>query len=365
MVIPYLSLSLMHNPLREEFKEAFFRVITAENYILGKEGELFEEQFASFLGVKHCIGCGNGLDALYVVLKALGIGPGDEVIVPSNTYIASALAVTYTGATPVFAEPDLNSFNINYLEIEKKITNKTKVIMPVHLYGRPCDMDNIAAVANKNDLVIVEDCAQAHGAEYNGIKVGNFGIASGFSFYPGKNLGALGDAGAIITNDDSLAKKVSMIRNYGSSVKYQHDLIGTNSRLDELQAAFLSVKLKKLNEWNDERIKIADTFIKSINNPLISLPLINTPKYKNVWHIFPILCDFRDELENYLIQKGIHTNKHYPKAIHLQGAYSSLGCKKGDYPLAEKIAECELSIPLYPKMGNEEISYIIDALNSF
>lgn len=355
----------MHDSIRAELEESFFRVTTSENYILGKEVESFERQFASYLGIKHCLGCGNGLDALYVILKALEIGPGDEVILPSNTYIASALAITYSGATPIFVEPSLDSFNIDPLLIERKISKKTKAIMPVHLYGRPCDMDPIIKVAEKFNLKIIEDCAQAHGAEYRGIKVGNFGIAAGFSFYPGKNLGALGDAGAIVTNDSSLAQKIAMIRNYGSSIKYQHDLLGTNSRLDEMQAAFLSVKLKMLDHWNEERILIANTFIKNIKNPLIKLPIKNSPSFKTVWHIFPILSEYRDVLESYLLNLGIHTNKHYPRAIHLQKAYSSLGHKEGDYPIAEKIAKNELSIPLYPGMGDSAISQIINSLNLF
>lgn len=355
----------MHDSIREALEESFSRVTHAETYILGDEGKLFEEEFAKYLNAKHCVGCGNGLDALYLIMKALEIGAGDEVIVPSNTYIASALAVTYNGATPIFVEPNIDSYNIDPMLIEAKISKKTKAIMPVHLYGRPCDMDSIIKIAKKYNLAVIEDCAQAHGAEYKGVKVGSFGLAAGFSFYPGKNLGALGDAGAVVTNCSSLAEKISMIRNYGSSVKYQHDLLGTNSRLDEIQAAFLAVKLKHLDTWNDERIIIANTYIRDIKNPLIKLPIKNSLTYKSVWHIFPVMCEHRDLLESYLLKLGIHTNKHYPKAITLQKAYSQLGYSKGDFPLAETISNNELSLPLYPKMGEAAISYIIDSLNSF
>ena len=294
----------------------------------------------------------------------MGIKEGDEVIVPSNTYIATALAVTYTGATPIFVEPDIRTFNIDPTKIEAAITDKTKAIMPVHLYGQACDMDPIMEVAKKYNLYVVEDCAQAHGAKYKGKVIGSFGDAAGFSFYPGKNLGALGDAGATVTNNEELAKKVRALGNYGSDYKYHHIYQGNNSRLDELQAAFLAAKLPHLNKVNLERRKIAQKYLNGINNPEIILPFV--PEYAEpVWHIFGVRCDRRDELEKFLNDVGISTNKHYPIPMHLQGCYADLGFKKGDYPIAEEISETELSIPMYYGMTDEEVQYVIDRMNEF
>ena len=294
----------------------------------------------------------------------MGIKEGDEVIVPSNTYIATALAVTYTGATPVFVEPDIRTFNIDPTKIEAAITDKTRAIMPVHLYGQACDMDPIMNIAKKYDLYVVEDCAQAHGAKYNGKVIGSFGDAAGFSFYPGKNLGALGDAGATVTNNEELAKKVRALGNYGSDYKYHHIYQGNNSRLDELQAAFLAAKLPHLNKVNLERRKIAQKYLDGINNPEIILPFV--PEFAEpVWHIFGIRCNRRDELEKFLNDAGISTNKHYPIPMHLQGCYADLGFKKGDYPIAEEISETELSIPMYYGMTDEEVQYVIDRMNEF
>ena len=307
---------------------------------------------------------GNGLDALFLALKALGVGAGDEVIVPSNTYIATALAVTYVGATPVFVELDIRTFNIDPTRIEEAITEKTKAIMPVHLYGQPCDMDPIMEIAKKNGLFVVEDCAQAHGATYKGKVIGSFGDAAGFSFYPGKNLGALGDAGATVTNNEELAKKVRALGNYGSDYKYHHIYKGNNSRLDELQAAFLAAKLPHLNRMNEERRRIAQKYIDGIKNEEVILPYI--PEYANpVWHIFGIRCKRRDELEKFLNDAGIGTNKHYPIPMHLQECYKDLGFKEGDFPVAEEISATELSIPMYYGMTDEEVQYVIDKVNEF
>ena len=264
MKIPYLNFAPMHNELKKEITDKFNKVFDKNYYIMGEELENFEKEFANFCGAKYAIGCGNGLDALILILKAYGIGIGDEVIVPSNTYIATALAVSHAGATPIFVEPNIRTFNIEPSLIEEKITTKTKAIMPVHLYGRAADMDPINKIAKKYNLKVIEDCAQAHGAKYKGKTIGTLGDAAGFSFYPGKNLGALGDAGAIVTNDDKLAEKVHMLRSYGSKIKYVHEIIGYNSRLDEMQAAFLSVKLKNLDKWNAERDRIANTYINNI-----------------------------------------------------------------------------------------------------
>lgn len=364
MKIPFVSFLPMEKELDQELRAAFERVYTNSWYIAGKEDEAFEKAFAEFCGVNYCVGTGNGLDALMLALKAIGIKAEDEVIVPSNTYIATALAVTYVGANPVFVEPDIRTFNINPELIEEKITENTKAIMPVHLYGQPCDMDLIMKIAKKYNLYIVEDCAQAHGAKYNGQVIGSFGDAAGFSFYPGKNLGALGDAGAIVTNSKELANKVRVLGNYGSDYKYHHIYQGNNSRLDEIQAAFLSAKLPILDKINKERRRIAELYSEGISNPLITTPYV--PEYAEpVWHIYGIRCDRRDELEKYLNVQGIGTNKHYPIPIHLQECYKNLGFKEGDFPIAEEISSTELSIPMYYGMTDKEIQYVIDKVNEF
>lgn len=364
MKIPFVTFKPLEKELDKDLRDAFERVYNRSWYIEGVEDEAFEKAFAEFCDSKYCVGVGNGLDSLFLALKAMGIKEGDEVIVPSNTYIATALAVTYTGATPIFVEPDIRTFNIDPTKIEAAITNKTKAIMPVHLYGQACDMDPIMEAAKKYNLYIVEDCAQAHGAKYKGKVIGSFGDAAGFSFYPGKNLGALGDAGATVTNSEELAKKVRALGNYGSDYKYHHIYQGNNSRLDELQAAFLAAKLPHLNKVNVERRKIAQKYLDGINNSEIILPFV--PEYAEpVWHIFGVRCDRRDELEKFLNDAGISTNKHYPIPMHLQGCYTDLGFKKGDYPIAEKISETELSIPMYYGMTDEEVQYVIDRMNEF
>lgn len=364
MKIPFVSFKPLEKELDSEIREAFERVYNRSWYIEGVEDQNFEEKFAEFCTTKYCVGVGNGLDALMLALKAMNIGAGDEVIVPSNTYIATALAVTYVGATPVFVEPDIRTFNIDPLKIEGAINDKTKAIMPVHLYGQPCDMDPIMDIAKKYNLKVVEDCAQAHGATYKGKVIGSFGDAAGFSFYPGKNLGALGDAGATVTNDKEIADKVRALGNYGSDYKYHHIYQGNNSRLDEMQAAFLSAKLPHLARMNAERRRIASKYIEGINNSEIILPYV--PDYAiPVWHIFGIRCKRRDELEKYLNEAGIGTNKHYPIAIHLQECYKGLGLKEGDYPIAEEISETELSLPMFYGMTDEEIDYVINNINNF
>lgn len=364
MKIPFVSFLPMEHELNKDLREAFERVFNNSWYIEGTEDEAFEKAFAEYCDTNYCVGVGNGLDALMLALKALGIGAGDEVIVPSNTYIATVLAVTYVGATPVFVEPDIRTFNINPELIEKSISKNTKVIMPVHLYGQACDMDYIMNLAQKYDLKIIEDCAQAHGALYRGKKVGSFGNISGFSFYPGKNLGALGDAGAIVTNDKELSEKVRALGNYGSDYKYHHIYQGNNSRLDEMQAAFLSAKLPYLEKINKERQRIAERYLKEITNKEIILPYVQEGCLP-VWHIFGIRCTRRDELEMYLNERGVCTNKHYPIPIHLQKCYEGLGYKKGDFPIAEEISDTELSLPMYYGMREEEIQYVVDVINSF
>lgn len=364
MKIPFVTFRPLEHELDKDLRGAFETVYTNSWYIEGQEDEKFEKAFAEYCGMPYCVGCGNGLDALVLALKALGVGEGDEVIVPSNTYIATALAVTYTGAQVVFAEPDIKTYNINPALIEAAITDKTKAIMPVHLYGQPCDMDPIMEIANKHNLKVIEDCAQAHGALYKGRKIGTFGVASGYSFYPGKNLGALGDAGATVTSDKDVADKIRAYGNYGSDYKYHHIYKGNNSRLDEMQAAFLSAKLPHLDRMNECRRAIADKYLKGINNPEIILPSV--PDYAvPVWHIFAVRSERRDELEKFLNDAGIGTNKHYPIPMHLQGAYADLGFKEGDFPLAEEISRTELSLPLFYGMTDEEINYVIDKINEF
>lgn len=364
MKVPFVSFKPMEKEFDADLRGAFERVYNASWYIEGKEDEAFEKAFAAFCRSKYCVGVGNGLDALILALKALNVGSGDEVIVPSNTYIATALAVTYVGATPVFVEPDLRTYNLDPAGIEEKLTEKTKAIMPVHLYGQPCDMDPIMVIARKYNLYVIEDCAQAHGAEYNGQVIGSFGDAAGFSFYPGKNLGALGDAGAVVTNQQALADKVRALGNYGSDYKYHHIYQGNNSRLDELQAAFLTVKLPHLSKMNEERRRIAKCYLEGINNLEVVLPYV--PDYAlPVWHIFAVRTAKRDQLAAYLAEKGISTNKHYPIPIHMQDCYKDLHLAKGALPIAEQISAEQLSLPMYYGMTNDEIAYVIDCINHF
>lgn len=364
MKIPFVSFIPMEKELDSDLRAAFERVYTRSWYIEGVEDEAFEKSFAQFCEVKGCVGVGNGLDALMLSLKALGIKAGDEVIVPSNTYIATALAVTYVGAKPVFVEPDIRTFNIDPEKIEDAITEKTKAIMPVHLYGQPCEMDPIMEIAKKYHLYVVEDCAQAHGATYKEKKIGSFGDAAGFSFYPGKNLGALGDAGAAVSNDMELLAKIRALGNYGSDYKYHHIYQGNNSRLDEMQAAFLATKLPHLEKMNCERRRIASRYLNGLNNPNVVLPYV-IEDVLPVWHIFAIRSNRRDELEKYLNENEIGTNKHYPIPMHLQECYKDLGFKKGDFPIAEEISNTELSLPMYYGMKDEEVDYVIDKINQF
>lgn len=364
MKVPFVTFKPLEKELDQKLRNAFERVYSSSWYIEGKEDEAFEKSFAHYCNTQYCVGVGNGLDALYLSLKALGIKEGDEIIVPSNTYIATALAITYAQAIPVFVEPDINTFNIDPAKIEVAITNKTRAIMPVHLYGQACDMDSIMEIAKKHNLFVIEDCAQAHGATYKGKTIGSFGDAAGFSFYPGKNLGALGDAGAMVTNNEDIAKRVRALGNYGSDYKYHHIMKGNNSRLDELQAAFLSAKLPHLNKVNITRRNIAQNYLAKIENPEVVLPYV--PEYADpVWHIFAIRCKRRDELERFLNDAGIGTNKHYPIPMHLQECYKDLGFHKGDFPIAEEISATELSIPMYYGMTDAEINYVIDKVNEF
>lgn len=365
MRVPFVDFAPMHTEIRSELDNAYKNVMDRNYFIQGGECEAFDKEFAEYCDAKYCVGVATGLDALYLILKAMEIGAGDEVIVPSNTFIATALAVSYTGATPVFVEPVIENYNIDVNRIEEKITSNTKAIIAVHLQGRPADMDVINEIADKYNLKVIEDAAQAHGTRYKGKKVGTLSNAAGFSFYPGKNLGALGDGGCVVTNDKELADKVRAIANYGSDYKYHHIYQGTNSRLDEMQAAFLRVKLPMLDKWNEDRKRIAKRYLDGIKNPDIILPVAAEDDFDHVYHVFVIRCDKRDELEKYLADAGIGTVKHYPIPMHLQEAYASLNLKEGDLPIAELISKTVLSIPMYYGMTDEQIDYVIEQLNKF
>ena len=364
-MIKFLDLKKINERFRGEMDAATKRVLDSGWYLLGKECEAFETEFAAYCGVKHAIGCANGLDALKLVVKAMGIGPGDEVIAPANTYIASLIAISANGATPVLVEPDINTCLIDPAKIEEKVTSRTKAIMVVHLYGRACEMEAINASAKRHGLKVIEDCAQAHGTFYGDRRVGARGDAAGFSFYPGKNLGCLGDGGAVTTNDDELAKKVRALRNYGSDVKYHFPYRGTNSRLDEIQAAWLRVKLPHLDADNARRAEIAARYCHEITNPAIVLPLAVEcgRQLANVWHVFPVRTERRDEFQAYLTEKGIQTVIHYPIPPHRQPAYTEWHDLK--LPITEKIHETIISLPISPVMTDAEVGEVIAAVNSW
>ena len=368
-MIKFLDLKKINERFRAEMDAATKFVLDSGWYLLGGENEAFEREFAAYCGVKHAIGCANGLDALKLIVKAMGIGPGDEVIAPANTYIASLIAISANGATPVLVEPDLNTYLIDPAKIEEKITPRTKAIMVVHLYGRVCAMDVIDAIAKRHGLKVIEDCAQAHGAHAGTRRAGNLGNAAGFSFYPGKNLGCLGDGGAVTTNDDELAKKVCALRNYGSDVKYHFPYRGTNSRLDEIQAAWLRVKLPHLDADNARRAEIAARYCREIGNPAVVLPLtsqplnLSTSQLSNVWHVFPVRAEKRDEFQAYLTEKGIQTVIHYPIPPHRQPAYTEWHGLS--LPITEKIHDTIISLPISPVMTEGEVSEVIAAVNSW
>lgn len=362
-MIPFVSFSCMHDEIKEELDQAYERVMASEWFIQGEECNRFEEEFANYCGAKYCVGCGNGLDALFLILKAYGIGEGDEVIVPSNTFVATALAVSYSGAKPIFVEPDIDSYTINPECIEEKITECTKAIIAVHLYGRIADMDRIRDIADRHKLKLIEDAAQAHGATYKGKRAGSLGDAAGFSFYPGKNLGALGDGGAVVSDDKELIEMIRFLGNYGADYKYHHIHKGHNSRLDEIQAAFLRVKLPHLDRWNKERNRIAGRYINEICNTKITLPL-KSPFGDHIYHVFAIRTEKRVELEKWLAMHEIGYGKHYPIPIYRQPAYVNEYVGE-NYPTADKISECEISLPMYYGMTDEQIDTIIDVLNNF
>lgn len=362
MNVPFATFDRMHAEIRGEMLDKFTEMYDKGWFIQGSECEAFEREFADYFGAKHAIGVATGLDAIYLALRALGIGAGDDVIVPSNTFIATALAVSYTGANVILVDPDPVTYNMCGKGLEEALTPNTKAVIPVHLYGQTAQMDEVMAFAQKHGLRVVEDCAQAHGATFRGKKAGTFGDVGCFSFYPGKNLGALGDGGAIITDDAELAQKIRSFGNYGSGEKYHHLYKGTNSRLDEVQAGFLRIKLRRLDAYNSERDVTARKYLAGIRNPKIRLPEVG-PDRNHIWHIFAVMCDTRDDLKRYLAEKGIGTVSHYPIAIADQPAYAE--DKLPHLPLAQKIAASELSLPMYVGMTDEEIQYVIDALNAY
>jgi dTDP-4-amino-4,6-dideoxygalactose transaminase len=364
MNIPFLDVGATYHELREEIDQAVGRVLAGGWYILGSEVEAFEREFADYLGVKHCIGVGNGLDALHLALKARGLGSGDEVLVPSNTYIATWLAVSYCGATPVPVEPDEATYNLDPARLEAAITPRTKAIVPVHLYGQSADMAPILEVAERYGLWVLEDAAQAHGATYRGQHTGGLGHAAGWSFYPGKNLGAFGDAGAITTNDDQLAEQIRMLRNYGSKVKYYNEVAGFNSRLDEIQAAVLRVKLKYLDEWNRRRQEIAAFYLQNLAGTGLTMPTVPATN-AHVWHLFVVRSPRRDALQKHLQDAGIGTVIHYPVPPHLQKAYQELDLPEGRFPISEALHREVLSLPMGPHLTEAQAAAVVKAVRQF
>ncbi|MCB0539512.1 MAG: DegT/DnrJ/EryC1/StrS family aminotransferase [Bacteroidetes bacterium] len=365
MIVPFYSLQNTNGILQQKLIEAFQKVLQSNSLILGENVEAFQEEFSKFTETKYTIGVSSGLDALKIALKSVGIKKGDEVLVPSNTYIASWLAVSLVGAIPVPVEPEEDTYNINIDEVQAKITSKTKAILPVHMYGNPCEMDKIMELAKQYKLFVIEDFAQAQGAKYKKKAIGSWGHINATSFYPSKNLGALGDAGAICTNDKELFKKCCLLRNYGSSKKYYNELIGYNNRLDEIQATFLNVKLQHLDKWNNERRELAEFYINKLQHIHdIKLPVSKSESY-HVYHLFVIKTTQRNKLQAHLRKKGVHTLIHYPVPPHLQKAYNKMGYQKGGLPIAEKLAQNLLSLPLYNGMTEKEQTYVCDQIHNF
>lgn len=360
--VPFLDLNRAHNAIRSELDSAYHRVVNSGWFILGPELEAFEAEFATYSQVKHCVGVGNGLEAIHLILSAYGIGAGDEVIVPSNTFIATWLAVTQCGAVPVPVEPLPHTHNINPRPIEAAITPRTKAIIPVHLYGLPAEMDEVNSIAKKHGLLVIEDAAQAQGAKYKGRRAGSLGHAAATSFYPGKNLGALGDGGAVLTNDPEIAKRVRRLRNYGSSIKYKHEHLGYNSRLDELQAAFLRIKLARLDQWNAQRRVVAQKYTQLLQTANVILPAV-PPDLESVWHLYVIRSDRRDLLRKHLNENGISTAIHYPEPPHLQACYHDFAHLS--LPIAKTLAGEVLSLPMFPMLDNFEIEHVASVIKKF
>ena len=362
--VPFLDVGQTYSEIKDELDAAYQRVMNSGWYILGEEVAGFEREFAAYCGVKNCVGVGNGLEALQLILRGYGIGAGDEVIVPANTYIATWLAVSNAGARVVPVEPVERTFNIDPSRVEQALTSRTKAILPVHLYGQPADMDLLREIARKHGLKLIEDAAQAHGARYRERRVGNLGDAAGWSFYPTKNLGAYGDAGAVTTNDDELAERIRLLRNYGSKTKYYNEEKGINSRLDELQAALLRVRLRYLDEWNGRRARIAARYLSALRETDIRLPMV-CDGADPVWHLFVIRSKQRDSLQAYLKSHGVNTLVHYPVPPHLQKAYPELEISRGTFPVTEAIHREVLSLPMGPHLSDSDVQRTIDEVKSF
>ena len=363
MKINFNQLDRGYKKFKSEYDKAAIEALESGWYILGKKVEEFESNFSSFIGSKYCVGVNSGLDALILSIRALNIKEGDEVIVPANTYIATVLGITENKATPVFVEPD-EYYNLDSDKIEEKITNKTKAIIAVHLYGQSANMKKIKEISDKHNLLLIEDCAQSHGAKFEGKTTGIWGDIGCFSFYPTKNIGAFGDGGAIVTDKKEIYEKMKMLRNYGSKVKYENEIEGVNSRLDEIQAALLSVKLRYYKELRREREYIANRYLNEIKNPLIKLPKTRKNS-EHVWHLFVIKTENRDKLQKYLLDNEIGTQIHYPIPPHLSKTYEYLSYKKGDFSITEEYSETILSLPLFEGMTDQEIDYVIKIINKF
>ena len=365
MSIPFLDLRASYQELQGELDDSYRRIMESGWYILGEEVDAFERDFASYCEAKHCIGVGDGLAALTLILRGYGIGAGDEVIVPANTYIASWLAISYAGARPIPVEPDPCTYNLDPNRIAQAITPRTRAIMAVHLYGQPAEMKPILDLGKEHGVKIIEDAAQAHGAKYAGVRAGGLGDAAGFSFYPGKNLGAFGDGGVVVTNDEELADRVRLLRNYGSRKKYYNEVKGFNSRLDTLQAAFLRVKLRHLDAWNNRRRAVARHYMERLGGiPGLDLPTV-APETEAAWHLFVIRHARREDLQRCLDDAGIGTLIHYPVPPHLSHAYADAGFRRGDFPITEQLANSVLSLPIGPHLHPEAVAKVIDALLQF
>jgi dTDP-4-amino-4,6-dideoxygalactose transaminase len=365
MNVPFLDLKAQYRSIKDEVLAAIDEVIENTAFAGGPFVAKFEQEFAKFCNCKHAIGVGNGTDALWMSLVALGVGAGDEVITSPNTFIATAEAISLTGAKPVFVDVEEQTSNMNPALIQAAITKKTKAIIPVHLFGQPSDMDPILEIAGKNNLYVVEDACQAHGAEYKGRKAGSMGNTGCFSFYPGKNLGAYGEGGAIVTNDDALAAKMRMFRDHGQAKKYYHDIIGWNARLDGIQGAVLNVKLKYLNSWNDARRKHAKDYTAGLSTVKDMILPLEADYARHVYHIYAIRVKDRDKLMAFLGEKGISCGIHYPVPVHLQNAYSFLGKGKGSFPVAEKCAEQYLSLPMFAELSDEQVDYVVQQIKGY
>ncbi len=361
-MIPFVDLEREYREISGEIREAIERVLNRGRFILREEVRRFEEEFSTYIGTKYGIGVNSGSDALYLALQALGIGKGDEVITVSHTFVSTADAIVRNGAKPVFVDIDADTYCIDVTKIEERITNKTRAILPIHLYGHPADMEPITDIAKKYNLIVIEDACQAHGAEYKGKKVGSIGDVGCFSFYPVKNLGAYGDGGMVVTNDDALTTRLKMLRNCGQSQKYHHDFVGINSRLDEIQAAILRVKLHHLDEWNERRREVAGLYDELLKDSGVATP-VEKEYAKHVYHLYVIRHKNRETLQKRLLERGIQTIIHYPIPVHLQRAYESLGYGKGDFPVTEECANEVLSLPIFPELKNEEVEYVAQSLS--